>query len=582
GRTKISQADFERVATNAVRQRNMSLQEAYRFGMLNNILDDMIDQEILRQWTNARGLTVGRDQVADTVQKAIKEQVQPGETPQAALDRILRTNGMSESELMRSIRQSSANDLVQKPLSGAVSYVPKLATEAFARFHAERRDIEFFTLTAEGVGASIKADDETLAAYYEGIKDQFQIPEERRFRVMVLDLNDIKPAPITEDDVAKAYAERQDQFKIGEQRNIEQAVLADEAAAKTLAESVRAGQSLKTLGGTNYRPASDVTKDGLPSELAEPVFTAEKGTVLNPIKTPLGWHVIRVIDVKPARTQEYASVKADLRKELESDALHDEMEARITKVDEALSNGDAIEQIGESMALPIKTIGPIDAKGNYKADPNADPVLGKLAQNKDLLATLFELMEGETADLAEVSDGIYAIFALDTVTPTRDRDFAEVKSDVEKRWLSEQRQTALNSVVETLMTKLEKGEVDFATVAKEQNAVLKTARNVSRESKVAGLNDPVALNRLFDETDLDNVVRVNSEDGVILAKVLDARIPEAGRGNPTPEAEKQWRQQMQQSVMNLFFSDIRKAYHAKVNDELLQRMYGAEADASQP
>jgi len=579
GRSKISLTDFERVASNAVREQNMSLQEAYRFGMLNNILDEMIQQETLRQWSYRQGLIVGRDQVAAKVHDLIKTQVQPGETPQAALDRILRTQGLNEAQLTQSIRQQEAAQLIHIPLVAAVTYVPHLATEALARFHAERRDIEFFTLTPEGIGHDIKADDATLQSYFESIKDQYQVPEERVFRVMTMDAGNVKESvSISDADVARAYNERAEQFRIGEQRTLEQAVFPDEAAAKTAAELTRGGKSLKSVSGSNYRGSVDAGKDDLPAELSDPAFGAEKGTVLNPIQTPLGWHVIRVADIKPARTLDLNAVRANLRKELESDAMHEEMEARIRNVDEALSNGDTVEQIAQSMNASVKTIGPIDAKGNFAASGNADPVINTLAQNKDLLSTLFDLMEGETAPLAQVSDDVYAIFALDRVVPSREREFSEVRDDVEKRWLAEQRQAALNSAIEKILTRLEKNETTFKAIADEQGATLKTARNVSRESKVAGLNDPVALNRLFDETDLDNVVRVKTEDGILLAKVLDARIPEAGRGNPTSEAEKQWRMQMSQAVLNLFFDDLQKYYRTKINEDLLQKTYGGDAE----
>jgi peptidyl-prolyl cis-trans isomerase D len=301
--------------------------------------------------------------------------------------------------------------------------------------------------------------------------------------------------------------------------------------------------------------------------------------VLNPIHTPLGWHVIRVISVTPARVQSFAEVRDDLRKELESDALHEEMEDRISKVDEMLGSGESLENTAAAMNLAVRTVGPIDAQGDFKQGETQDALLTSLGQNKDLLSSLFELMEGETGDLAEINEGLYAAFSLENVRPTRDRDFAEVRGDVEKKWLVDQRTATLNATVEKLMGELSRKEKDFAAAAKETGAVLKTARDVSRESKVAGLNDPVALTRLFDETDLSTVVKVPTEDGVILAKVLDARIPEAGTGQLSEESAKQLRTQMQQAVTALFISDMRERNKVVLYADRLEKIYGAEDDA---
>lgn len=579
GRTKIDLQNFERTAAPAVRAQNMSMQEAYRFGLLQNLLDEMVMREALRQEAIREGLLVGRNDLATRVHDLIKAQVQPGETPQAALNRILRTQGISEGELTNGLRQNLVAGLMEQPLKASVQFVPKLATEALGRFQAERRDIMFFTLTPEGVGANIKADDESLKAYYETIKDQYQIPEERTFKALVLSTDDVKDTiKLTDADVKAAYEERKDQFRAAERRKIEQAVFSDEGKAKEVGEKIRKGGSLKALSGNAYREPNEVEQSTLPQELAPAVFSAAKGIVLNPIQTPLGWHVIRVIDMTPARTQAFQEVRGDLRKELESDALHDEMESRISKVDEALSNGDSLDQIAQAQGLALRTVGPIDRNGNFTEGQSNDPMLAALAQNKDLISSLFELMEGEAGDLAEVNENLYAVFTLEKVAPSRDRDFAEIRAQIEKKWLDEQRNAALNSTIDNLMQQFSQEKKDFAQAAREANAVLKTARDVSRESKVAGLNDPVALTRLFDETDLKAVVKVPTDKGVILAKVLAARIPEAGKGTISPESEKQWRMQMEQAVGALFLADLRERNKAKINEKLLEKTYGTEAD----
>ncbi|MBU6235161.1 MAG: hypothetical protein KGQ41_04900, partial [Alphaproteobacteria bacterium] len=134
------------------------------------------------------------------------------------------------------------------------------------------------------------------------------------------------------------------------------------------------------------------------------------------------------------------------------------------------------------------------------------------------------------------------------------------------------------ALVEKLSGELGRKEKTFEQAAQEAGVVVKTARDVSRESKVAGLNDPVALTRLFDETDLSAIVKVPSGPNVILAKVLDARIPEAGSGKATKATENQWRAQSEQAIASLFAADLRKRHDVKVNSALLEKMYGAKAD----
>src|SRR5690606_2957395 len=154
-------------------------------------------------------------------------------------------------------------------------------------------------------------------------------------------------------------------------------------------EAARKGGSFKNIDSKSYREPIEVDQVGLPAELGTAVFEAEKGTVLNPIKTPLGWHVVRVIPSTPARTQAFSEVRADLRKELESDALHEEMELRISRVDEILGSGASLDEAASELGLAIRTVGPIDASGTFQEGETQDALLTALASNKDLLASLF-------------------------------------------------------------------------------------------------------------------------------------------------------------------------------------------------
>lgn len=577
GNTKINAIEFEREAANILRNQGMSIQDAYRFGTLRTLLNEKIDAELLRQEAQDQRLILDRDTIAKIVHDLIEAQIQPGETAQDALNRILRANGMTEAGLIASINQSTTSSLLQLPLLGAGAYVPNLGTQALARFQAERRDISFFPLTAAQAGRDIKADDETLRAYFETIKDQYQVPEQRSFKVITLDSNDLKKSiNITEEDVKNAYDMRRDQYRIGEQRTIEQAVTRDAEQAAQIAQAARAGTELAPqVPASGYRKPADVTRDGLPTEMAEAVFTAEKGTVLNPIQTPLGYHVIRVIDVKPARVQEYSTVRETLRRELESDALHEEMEALITRADEAISAGENIEDIATSLGAKTRIIGPIDRTGNH-TDKASDTILSALAANHDVLNNIFALMEGETSDITQITDNLHAMFSLENIQPTRDRDFAEIKSDVEKRWLAEQQSLALNASIDTIMDKITKGEITFEQAANDMGAKLRTVRDVSRESKVIGINDPIALGRIFDETNLDNIIRVTTEDGVILARILDARIPAAGKTEPSNEVAEQWRLQTQMAISNLFYDKLRSKHKIRINENNFNKTFNRE------
>src|SRR5690606_21044466 len=74
GPVEIDQTTFERRATSILRQQNMSMPEAYRFGILKPVLDEMVSREAMRQEAMKEGLLVSDDEIANSVHELVKPQ----------------------------------------------------------------------------------------------------------------------------------------------------------------------------------------------------------------------------------------------------------------------------------------------------------------------------------------------------------------------------------------------------------------------------------------------------------------------------------------------------------------------------
>lgn len=160
--------------------------------------------------------------------------------------------------------------------------------EAFLRFLAERKltkesweasareTLLIEKLLNQLVGDQISLPDEELMQYYNGHLEEWRMPEQVKLRQALV------PTEAEAAAVKTSLAEGADFVE----------------TARRHAQSAEFGD-----GDLGYRTAAE-----LPAEF-EPLFKAEIGSVSGVIKTPFGFHVVRVEDRQPARTLPFEEVK---------------------------------------------------------------------------------------------------------------------------------------------------------------------------------------------------------------------------------------------------------------------------------
>ena len=115
-----------------------------------------------------------------------------------------------------------------------------------------------------------------------------------------------------------------------------------EKEAKDLAVQLKNGANFGALAGQysmdKSSPDGDLgyfTEDMMIPEFGKAVFALKKGQVSEPIKTPFGWHIVRLEDRRPTQMPSFESVQEDLKKILMERNMAKvlENERRIQKVE---------------------------------------------------------------------------------------------------------------------------------------------------------------------------------------------------------------------------------------------------------
>jgi peptidyl-prolyl cis-trans isomerase C len=112
---------------------------------------------------------------------------------------------------------------------------------------------------------------------------------------------------ITDDEIGAYYKEHSSLFEVPEQLHVAQILVPSEAEAKGVTAKLAAGAKFEELAGTVSRDIVSAGKGGdlgwITRDKIPPAFsalaTAQPGAVLPPGRTEAGWHVVKLLEIRP-------------------------------------------------------------------------------------------------------------------------------------------------------------------------------------------------------------------------------------------------------------------------------------------
>jgi len=147
-------------------------------------------------------------------------------------------------------------------------------------------------------------------------------------------------APGLNDNVLRAiYDANPAQFQVGERAKVRHMLFRDKARAEEMYRRAKAGEPfealMKEVGSRDGEVAADlgdIERGNFVKEFEAAAFAAPAGSVVGPVRTTYGWHVIMVYERKPAGIRSFEEVKPQLLAEQRERAQRDAFEALIAEL----------------------------------------------------------------------------------------------------------------------------------------------------------------------------------------------------------------------------------------------------------
>ncbi|HEV8030102.1 MAG TPA: SurA N-terminal domain-containing protein [Stellaceae bacterium] len=548
-------------------------QQVKQLGVLDSLLDQLINRALLDQETARLGLDVSDEMVRSAIYDNPAFKGADGRFDRGMFQQVLMMNRLTEDQLVERLRHEiPRSDLLQAITVGIA--VPRPEVDAVYRYRAEKRiaDIVAFPVaSAPDPGQPSEAD---LSKFYDAHSDLFRAPEYRGFTVAGLGPGDVtKPGDIPEEKVRQEYEQRKDEFETPERREVQQILAPSEDKAKEAEAALAAGKDWKEVATTVAGQDPEtidlglLKKEELPDILGSVAFELPVDKPSGPIKSPLGWHILRVTKIEPPATQTYEQAKPQIEEELARQDAADRLDKIANQADDALAGGTSLADVAAKYGLKTATIATADSNGR---DPDGKPVQIPVAPN-DVLKTAFGTDQNDTSRVTDTEDGSIFAVHVDKITPPQARPLADVKDKAVAAWQAEQKHAAVVKEAEALAAAAT-ADQPLTKLAADKKLTVTTSPPLSRSAEPGSQVSPPLLAKLF-AAKQGEVVTAADATGAYTAQLKEIQVPETVPDNIANALSEQLRGEARVDVAGEFTEALRKRYPVVIKRDALDRMF---------
>ncbi len=403
-------------------------------------LDQLINERLLMKEAERLKFTVTPEELTADI-RTLPYFQNGGKFDQNLYVQVLRANRMEPGQFED---MQSRNLLVNKVRDYITGNVVLDRDEVLTRylFEHEKIVLEYLPFAPENYLDKVSVSDQEIEDFFKKNIKNYAIPPQTKMSYLLFPIASyMDKIKISPEEIQDEYNANLDHYKQPEQVQVEHILIKvkpndpkSDEEAKAKAEKVLAlvkeGKDFAALAkeysddpsaAQNSGDLGFITKGTTVKPFEDAAFAMKPGETSGLVKTQFGYHILKVLAKKEARTQTLDEVKNDIETSLKkvqaSDLAYQKAD---TSYDEVLK--------GRTMA----DIGKEEGVKYVQTDffPTGQPIQGLEGEEK-VAQTAATLEPGEPSPVMETAQG-YVIVRLDERKPERDAELKEVKDKVEQ------------------------------------------------------------------------------------------------------------------------------------------------------
>jgi peptidyl-prolyl cis-trans isomerase D len=506
------------------------------------------------------------------------------------IKRRLDLQGVTVGEFEESLRRRMLREQLEGLMTESAGVSAAEAEREYRRRN-EQVKAEYVLVDAARFKGEAAVTDDEVKTRFEGAHESYRVPEKRVASYLLVDALGLRPrVTVTDRDLEAYYQQHSEELKEQEQAcasHILVKVKADPAAkeghgdeearkiAEGILDQVKGGADFSDLARKSSEDPGSAQSGGdlgcfergrMVPQFDEVVFSLEPGQTSDLVKTPFGYHVIRLASRRSEQVPPLLQVKEKIRPLVSNEKVEALAGQMAEAIAASLARGRSLEDAGKEHGLTPQKAAPI-SRGEVK-EPLA---------SASLVARLFEMKAGaiEKEGFAVPKGAVFV--ALAEVQPSRLPELAEVQDKVRADLVEEKAFARAAAEAADLVARARKTDLDKAAAA------LKLVRKetpglVGRGQPLGDLGTGAALEEAafsLAAKELSEPVRVAT--GYAVMRVLEKKTfdPEAfAREQASLVAS--MKEQKRGQLFQAYLSQARERYVIERKADAFKRVMGQE------
>ena len=549
------------------------------------VINQLADEILIARYAHDAGYALSDQSLRQKIRE-IPQFQGPAGFDAKQYEEVLRGSGLSVAAFERNMREDAMAAQIRAGFMQAI--VPAAAVERLVQLQTQKRELSYIVVAPEKLTETVKAPEELINNYYESHSDEFKTPERVRVEYIRLSADALmKKLTITDEDLRKLYEEEMNRFVTPEERRashilIEVDAKAPEAEqkkalaiAQDLHKQIVKGADFAALARKHSKDPGSAGKGGdlgfskkgaFVPEFERALFALKRGGVTEPIKTQYGYHIIKLVDIKPEVRKSFAQV----RPELETMLRTRKAEERFFELSQTFQNSvyehpESLRPAAEALGLQVQQSEWFTRAGGAGIATNSKVV--EAAFDPEVLA------QQRNSDAIELAPTDFVALRVVAREPVAKLPLAEVKPQIIARLKRELAEAEAKKLGAALLERARKGEA-LATLAREPGVNYVAGKTITRR-------DPQGVDGRIVESAFKAARPGNGApvyEGIDLgaqgfAIIAVTRVEEGVATNPDPSLKTQAQTTLERrdtvESYEAFMAGLRKAASIKIyNDRL--------------
>lgn len=544
------------------------------------VLRDLTQEMMLRQYANSEGY------LADdaTLFRAISRD--PAFQKDGAFNadtyrEVLASAGYTPERYEAQLRNGLALEQMRDALVDTAFVVDPELDQAL-RLAGETRELEYAVFDAQRYREKVTVGEDEIHARYEQTRANYQAPERIRLAYVELSREGIAIATPDEDVLKTLYeAEKASRFTTQEERHAAHILIGfgtDKAAARARAEALSKqlaeGADFATLARAQSEDPGSKDSGGdlgwikrgqMTQAFEDALFKLPAGQISAPVETEFGYHLIRVLEVKPPAVRAFTD--PDVREELlelfgnrERQQRFEDMSSQLEQL--AFENPASLQPIADALGLQVQTTDWIVRGQADKAakDIAADPAIVEAAFTPEV-----RVNDENSKPMPHGNDALVVI-RKESYEAARPLELAEVSDRIRDELIGEKVRARVAQEAEETLNAARAGTA-FGEIVSAKGAELRNPGLIGRDDKAvesAVLTEAFRLPRPAAEAASYGIATLADGSKAVL-RLSAVRQPESLTASDRDRS----RAPLVQAVAGAEFSGYLKTIEAAVGVEIL-------------